>query len=159
MKLYTLFTVIAIAAVTTSCKKPTDGITNRNTSEMIIGTHPGFAPAATPSHYYLINNTGAYEDTTNTKPNVQQYKFDYKLSQAKYDQVKSLLNQIPEALLKENGKSYRSPNTADCSGNMVTTVIDGTTYTWSMEDCTEGMPDYVKPFADNVSAAVNILRQ
>lgn len=159
MKPYILLTFITITTLTFSCKKPTNGINNTYTNEMIIGMHPGFAPAGSPSYYYLINSTGVYQDTTNTKLTVQQYKFDYKLSDAKYNQVKSILKQIPDALLKENGQHYRSPYAADCGTNSVTTTINGATYTWTIEECTDSMPTYVKPFADNLNAVTNILRQ
>lgn len=161
MKPYLLTSIIALSIITSlSCKKKdTNTSSTYVTAESItIAALPGFAPANTPTKFFLINKTGVYQDTTNTDPQTVNFKFDYQLSSTKHNQVKTLLSQIPASILQENGQYYNDSLTADCGINVVTAVINGATYKWSMEECTEGLATHVKPFASSVGAAVTTLQ-
>ncbi|MCB0699554.1 MAG: hypothetical protein KDC11_06870 [Chitinophagaceae bacterium] len=156
MKPYFLLSILSLTLITVSCKKnkgDNNTITTGNVTadSMILYTNGGFTPQPVWK-FYKINGQGAWEDTTSLPSVSNPNNFNVQMSATKYGQVKFILNEVPAQLLNENNSQYvNGVNLADCPMRKVTVYINGNTYVWYMEECTDGMPSYVKPFADKVN--------
>lgn len=160
MKPSTLFfSLIAAITITFAACKKEENATYVNASSITIIRHPGFAPAGTPSDYFLINNEGVFKDTTTVPGKNDGHQFNYQLDEQKYDQVKYILNEVPDVLLKMNGQELENSNDyADCARHRVKATINGTDYEWTFEDCTDGMKKNEKAFADKIIALNSTLK-
>ncbi len=160
MRSYLILSFIAVLCVAASCKRKDNQVTFATAESITIARHPGFAPTGTLLYFFHIDQSGAYQDTAADKPgsNPSSLNYDYQLSADKYNQVKSILTEVPSTILEQNGAQYRDPNIADCSFSKVTAVINGTTYNWTFEECTDAMPEEVKAFAEKVKHTVNTLK-
>lgn len=158
MKPFILLSLIVIVGISaTSCKKSKIDTGNVTVDSMQLQYGGGFGPEAI-WNYYMIANGEAKEDTTTPFSNKSPNQFDYTLSQDKYNKVKHLLNEVPAQLLKESGSNYNNSTIVDGGTTTVIAYKNGTTYTWSFYEATQGMDDYVKTFADKVHSGVNELR-
>lgn len=131
--------------------------TEFHADSMRIAYRGGFSPQP-PKGYFMITKTIVKEDNTSTFTE-EPDNFDLILSDAKHAQVVYLLNAVPDTLLHENNAYYKDPITADCGTIRIRAYAGNNTYNWIVEDCVNGLPDHVKPFAIQVRNVVQILMQ
>lgn len=157
-----IFMAIAIATIT-SCKKNNDddpGGTNGNTvtADSIILSHRGGFPATLNSSNFLLASAMLMQDTITHDTVRTPHNFTVTLSNADHNKVKHLLSNIPNSILQENHKHYGTKYTVDCSFTILTAYINGQTYQWEFEDCTDSMPAHARQYGTEVSQAIQYLK-
>lgn len=108
---------------------------------------------------YSISANAVKEDTSHRVGDTTIYQFDKIIEAGKAEQVKSLLHEIPEMLIKEQLILIGEPRfEADGTATYVIIYKGGKKYTYLIAGDISALPEYLKPFAQKVQQAFTILR-
>lgn len=77
---------------------------------------------------------------------------------AKYATAKKILDELPNELLAENGKTWGCNGCADQPVYYVELKKGGTVYHWNIDSQTDGFPDYVKDYSAKLGDVLNQLQ-
>lgn len=162
MKPYLIYSLVALISLSIlSCNKKNNNSNDAWVSVDSMEIHKGvpFGPSGEQDRFFLITKTGVYEDTgyvPTVPPGPYQHKYDYKLSDQKYQLVKHLLNEMPSSMFAEDNTYYTDGRT-DCGINSVRVPFAGKKYYWSFDKCPGDIPTAVKQFAEKVQTSTIIL--
>jgi len=108
---------------------------------------------------YSISANSVKEDTSHRTGDTTFYLFNKLIEGDKANQVKSLLNEIPEDLLREQMILIGEPHfEVDGTATYVIIYKDGRKYTYLLADDLVSLPEYLQPFAQKVQQAFATLR-
>ena len=142
---------IAIIAATMMCVAACSKSSKTVSAEsMTLYAGDGYVQTPSPK-YYRITKDIVMEDTL-VWMNSEDV-FDEPVPAERSGRAKELLNKITSGMLRENNKTYSSERIADAATNVITAVVNGKTYEWSITDDVESLPKHVRDFGAAVSEA------
>lgn len=136
-------------------------IMSNNTDYILFGHFAGFCVGEQCIQIYKLTDTDLFEDTMDQYPNSQApYDGDYtRLSDERFQMVKSLVNQVPEQLLTSQDTIIGSPDAADGGGVYFAINNGAETRFWLIDQVESNLPEYLIPFKKSINAAVEQLTQ
>lgn len=155
--------MMAIAVITiVSCKKdkgddPATTSGDTVTADSIILAYKTNFPSLWYSSNHLLTSSKLMQDTTSHDTVWTPKNFTITRNNADHNKVKHLLYTIPSQILNENGTHYGVEAGLDCPFTVLTAYINGQTYRWEFEDCTDSIPAHALQYTMDVSAAVQYL--
>ncbi|MBF9252349.1 hypothetical protein I2I11_03500 [Pontibacter sp. 172403-2] len=105
---------------------------------------------------FKIENNHLFEDTNDSYPGSNTaYEGNYILqSDAKYEQVKDLVNHLPARLLEENSTVIGQPDAGDWGGIYIEVRKNGQRKFYLIDKMEDHVPAYLRPFVDEVEASI-----
>jgi hypothetical protein len=141
---------LALLCTTLSCKKETSQ--PDATKYLIFGDFYGFCVGSSCVDIYKLTDAALYEDQKDSYPRRDTfYVGDFKpRSQADFDQVKSLIDRIPTALLQNPNNVIGEPDATDGGGYYIE-YKDGSTHRfWVIDKFDFNVPADLQPFLKEV---------
>jgi len=147
-----LVTLLLLTIVVgTGCTKKKNNYTITG-DYLIVGNAGGFTNGG-PTTYYLINNGELRSDNTVSSvhpvDNISDFKFNTRLPDADYQQVKRLPSLVPAELLSRNGQQIGDPF-VDAGYTDVRTSVGGVAYRWYMQADQSKSSDAIRQFVDSL---------
>ncbi|MCB2407345.1 hypothetical protein [Hymenobacter lucidus] len=165
MKVFTLYlSVAALATVGLSAcgKENVEKSTDFDQSAILFGSFYGECAGEGCIDIYKLDTKAQtlQEDTRDTYPSSDApYNGTFVArSQAEYNLVKDLIQQIPAGLLQEQGSVIGSPDAGDWGGYYVEVNQAGKRRHWLIDTQKRNLPAYLHPFADTLEVRLNKLR-
>ena len=103
---------------------------------------------------FKITDTTLYEDTLDTP--FQNFEF-VALENAKFNQVKDLINFFPNQLLNQNQTVFGCPNCLDQGELFIQYSRNGIVKSWRIDQDKSQIPDYLHSFVDKVNEKIVII--
>jgi len=151
----TLFLLFVLTAVS-ACKKNDNCTPSPDNIEYLIFGHSSCFCFECCKTGYKIAGTELYKGE---KDNQGAYVFETAPQDAaKYATAKKLLDELPNELLAENGKTWGCAGCADQPVYYVELKKGGTVYHWIIDSQTDGFPDYVKSYSAKLGDILNQLQ-
>ncbi len=135
---------------------PTDTISQVRTNSLIFGEFYGFCQGETCIETFKLEDGKLYEDSKDDR-NHQLFKFQA-LSNDKYNQVKGLLNQVPNELLTHKEGRIGCPDCTDGGGIYISINHKGTLKSWQIDNNLDNVPTELHTFVKAVQEKVRLLK-
>ena len=127
-----------------------------NVEYLIFGHHSCFCYTCCNAGFKL-SGMNLYKGTRTDV--ADEYAFENApLTMAQYESAKKLVDELPNELLDENGKSYGCGGCADQPVYYIEFKKNGTVYKWWIDSQTDGFPDYVKTYSATIGTVLNGLQ-
>ncbi len=161
-----LFGVVACNGTSESSKPITNHnptpIVNAETSNeavgndtLIFGSFYGHCQGETCIETFKLADGKLYEDT---EDDYQHQSFDFQqLSDDKYKQVKTLLNEVPAELLAHKTGRIGCPDCADGGGVYIAVTDNGKLKSWQIDNNLDNVPSGLHTFVKSVQDKLSLL--
>jgi len=138
-----------------SCHKDDDILQNEE-DYLIFGKFYGFCFGETCIETFKLTSSGLYEDTLDHYRATDGFDF-VSLPSTMFLLVKDLTEEIPEALLNEEDKTFGCPDCYDQGGIFIQISKKDKLQTWFIDMDKKGTPDYLHPLMDAVNKKVALI--
>jgi len=155
-----LIALIFSLAIFDSCQKHEED-PEQNPEYILFGHFYGFCVGEQCVEIFKLTEDGLFEDDTDQYPNRDKiYEGNYKkLGDDKYQLVKSLFEQIPSQLLNEKDTVIGAPDASD-GGGIYFAIKDGNgTRFWLIDQFEHNIPEYLKPFKQQVNNSISLINE
>jgi hypothetical protein len=139
----------------TSCQKNADIIKNEG-DYLIFGKFYGFCGGETCIETYKLTSSTLYEDTKDAYRAIDGFEF-VPLSTAKFLLVKDISADIPDALMKEDDKTFGCPDCYDQGGIFIQISKKEVVHSWFIDMTKRDVPDYLHHLMDAVNEKVILI--
>lgn len=152
----TLFLLLFVLTAVFACKKNDNCTPSPDNIEYLIFGHSSCFCFECCKTGYKIAGTELYKGE---KDNQGAYVFETAPQDAaKYAAAKKILDEFPNELLAENGKTWGCAGCADQPVYYVELKKGGAVYHWIIDSQTGGFPDYVKSYSTKLGDVLNQLQ-
>ena len=165
MKSITYFIVLSFILVSgLSCEEECNCAGTGQFEYMIFGHFYGECGGEGCVEIFKLDDEALYEDTTDVYPNgLETYSGEYvQLSDAKYQQVKDLLQEFPEELYAESKRVIGMPDAGDWGGIYVEIKLkDDPSLSgfWLLDQMESNMSQVYNEFVDKINAKIALINQ
>jgi len=149
---------ILISILLGSCRTEAD--LNKTPDYLVFGHFYGFSLGEESIEIFKLESKRLFEDLQDNYPTYQEpYNAEFELlGDEKFNQVKGLIDTIPEELFSESSKIIGAPDTADEGGLYIEVMIDGRRLFWLVDMAKENVPEYLHEFMDEIIYAIRLLQ-
>ncbi len=127
-----------------------------NNASLIFGHAYGHCQGETCVETFKLTENKLFEDK---KDDYTHQVFDFeKLSNSKYNQVKDLLNQVPNELLTQETGRIGCPDCADGGGIYISVVDNGQNKSWFIDNNLNNVPTELHDFIKQVQKSIKTLQ-
>lgn len=149
----------AILVLSISCNRKDEDSVKPSPDYIVFGHFYGFCIGEECIEIYKLTNDGLYEDTSDSYPRWDRYDEGkwVKLDQGIFEEVKSLVDHIPQQLLSSDGAVFGSPDAADGGGIYFAIVENGETKQWLIDQMEQNIPVYLRPFKDQINSSISMI--
>ncbi|MEH6679901.1 MAG: hypothetical protein V7724_05100 [Sediminicola sp.] len=139
-----------------SCKNDDD---NRATegNYLIFGHFYGFCIGETCVQTFKVTDSKLYKDTAGDYTG-QDFEFS-ELDNALFEEVKDVVDFLPDQLLKDNETVFGCPDCADGGGLFIQYLDNGNLKTWRIDQMKENVPSYLHNFMDKVNEKIALINE
>lgn len=137
-----------------SCNKDNDDNDKIQFDYLIFGRINGECIGEICIEIFKITETSLFEDTLDSP--VQGFEF-VALENAKFEQVKDLIDFFPRQLLNQNETVFGCPNCLDQGELFIQISKNGIIKTWSIDQFKNDVPSYLHNFMDKVNEKIAII--
>ncbi len=132
------------------------GQSNASNDSLIFGYAYGMCKGETCVETFKLTKNKLFEDK---KDDYNHQTFDFvQLSNSKYNQVKDLLNQVPNALLTHKTGPIGCPDCTDGGGIYISVVDNGQNKSWFIDNDLYNVPTELHDFVKMVHKSINTLQ-
>lgn len=126
---------------------------------ILFGHFYGFCVGEQCIEIYKLTNTALYEDTNDKYPGqTKPYEGSFQqLDPALFEKVKNLKAKVPQELLATDSGVIGQPDAGDWGGLYFEISIKGKKQYWLIDKMKTSLPEYLKPFADDMEGAIAII--
>jgi len=126
---------------------------------IIFGHFYGFCAGEQCIEIFKLTDDALYEDISDTYPRWDRYyEGNYiKLSQEKFELVKSLREIIPAQLYSEQDTVFGSPDAADGGGLYFAIKNDEYSRFWIIDQVDNDLPSYLKAFRSHLNESITLI--
>jgi hypothetical protein len=150
---------IWIIVVLSSCEYENLEEQTTNTNYIVFGHFYGFCVGEKCIEIFKLTSTTLYEDTNDKYPSLSQpYEGTFQqLDQALFEKVKDLRTKVPQELLATDSGVIGQPDAGDWGGLYFEISIQGKKQFWLIDKMRTNLPEYLKPFADDIESAIALI--
>jgi len=159
MKNFYISCITVIFILLSACSKDETTSAYFDRNYVVFGSFYGECGGYNCIEIFKIENGILYEDTSDIYPSNTVYEGVYfAQSQARYEQVKKLVNYIPPSLLMEPQGSIGGPDSHDQGGLYFELKVNYIRKFWKIDTDTAAIPHYLIPLTDTIKKYVQKLR-
>lgn len=144
-----------------SCNKQNEQPNPSTNNYILFGHFYGFCAGEQCVEIFKLHEEELYEDTNDIYPSSETFyegKF-VELNREKYDLVKALLDKVPSELMLESKHVIGSPDAADGGGVYFAIFDDKETKFWLIDQFDHNIPEYLRPFKNEINNAFAMINQ
>ncbi len=135
----------------------TTNTNNASDSSLIFGHAYGMCQGEHCVETFKLTESKLFEDK---KDDYSHQSFDFEqLSNSKHNQVKDLLNQVPNALLTHETGRIGCPDCADGGGIYISVVDNGQNKSWFIDNNLSNVPTELHAFVKQIRKKIKILQE
>ena len=150
-----IFLGLITIGVLISCDKKDDEININDQNFLIFGHFYGECFGEGCVETFKLTNEKLFEDTIDDYSG-QNLEF-IALENDKFEQIKNLVDFIPNQLLNQNETVFGCPDCADGGGLFIQYSENGTVKNWRIDQTKRNVPTYLHNFIDQVNEKIKLI--
>lgn len=126
---------------------------------IVFGHYFGFCQGEQCIEIFKLTSTNLYEDSNDQYPNIAHpYAGNYHLlTKTQFEKVKALGTKIPSQLLATTSTVIGAPDVTDGGGIYFEISTQGKSQFWLIDKMENNIPEYLRPFVEEVEADVQLI--
>lgn len=153
------FITAFIISVLAACQSEEIRKADVSADYIVFGHYYGMCIGESCVEIYKLTDNNLYEDITDQYPaSNDSYIGNFRLlNNSKFEKVKELKNSVPQELLSVNQTIIGMPDAGDWGGIYFEMSVNGEKAFWLIDKMEENIPDYLRPFVNEIEAKIDLI--